>query len=217
MREVAIIIPIRKGSARFPGKNTFGLRGKPLYRWTLDHALQLNCPVYFSHDYEPGQIELPQNQNIIEVRQKDIPQNNNLSQEIRRMRIDAEVFVLLQVTTPLRNMRMIQNYLKDFKNDRRLKCGIGAYKLKDGFYYSNDAYPYNFTIDHRRYGDCFKKPVFVETGSFYFFRKCQLQKQHITDTLYKKIYEDSYNIDIDQIEDIFSFQKKYWREVNNEN
>lgn len=98
------VIPARGGSKRLPKKNIADLGGKPLLKWTIDTALEANV---FDHIYvstEDEEIGFVAGDHWWH-RPPDLAQDDTPSWPILLdivERVQADVFVLLQPTSPFR-------------------------------------------------------------------------------------------------------------------
>lgn len=199
MPKIAIICFMRKGSKRFPGKNTISLFGIPLYLWTINFFKEFKYPFYLFHDY--NNLYIPDW--VIEIKRDpeftgDI---HNTAGEIRWSNIDADIFILLQVTSPFRDQEQVKYWIDGFFQGD-YDCGFSALPLKSGFYFDGFGKELNFKQASRTYNGTSKNEVFRETGSFYIFKKKMLLKKHILDSDNKVIFGDPYGIDIDTAEDL---------------
>lgn len=206
-KKIAIITLIRRGSKRFPNKNMYKVADKELYKYTVSAALQLGYEYHVFHDYEDN-IKL--DERIIQHHRAPeyAGDEHKTNIEIMNAEIGANIYILLQATSPLRDVEAIKEYIKNFLlNDYDI--GFLAHKMDNGYYYkvNGDHRRVNFLQYQRTDNGCQKESVYKETGSFYIFKEKQLFKKHLLDTDNYVIYEDRYNIDIDTIEDISKFYK----------
>lgn len=205
MPKIAIICLMRKGSTRFPGKNIALFFGIPLYLWTINFFKTFNYPFYLLHDYD--NLYVPEWVNEIRRITEFTGDIHKTAQEIKWTNIDADVFILLQVTSPFRNHKQIEQAINDFiKND--YDCGLNVKRMPIGLYYNATANEINFKQAERTYNQCNKQLLFKETGSFYIFKKHMLDKKHILDSKNKVLFEDLYNIDIDNEDDLRDIECK---------
>lgn len=201
MPKIAIICLMRKGSKRFPDKVMHNFLGMPLYLWTINFFKQFKFPFYFAHDYDDWFIW--GDDSIIEIKRekKYAGDRHSTCEEIKTFEIDTDIFILAQVTSPLRSRERVQFAIEDFiKNN--YDCGFFAYRMQDGYYWDAAGNNINFSQNERTDNGCTKKVIFKETGAFYIFKKEMLDKKHILDSKNIAIYEDSFNIDIDTEENL---------------
>lgn len=211
--KIAIITLARKGSKRFPDKVRHPLFGKQLYLWTVEYARKLNYDYYFAHDYE--ELSLPCWVNEIRRLPTFTGDIHRTCEEIKMFDLDADIYILLQVTSPLRHD--FSECIDEFIKDKSKECGLAVYPLEERFYYINDKEA-NFKQSKRTDNGCKKSLMYAETGSFYIFRKCQLEKKHILDSKASKkmFFYDVYNFDIDKKKDLIDVENKM-KELASEN
>ncbi len=107
-------MPARGGSKRLPRKNTADLGGKPLLQWTLDAARESNIfdKVWVSsEDYEIGSIAHILWPNCWWRRSPKLALDTTPSIEVVKElneAMPADVYVLLQPTSPFRTVEDIQ-------------------------------------------------------------------------------------------------------------
>lgn len=201
MLKIATITLMRKGSKRFPGKNVAKYKGKPLYMHTVETALKLKYPYYLFHDYG-DEIEIPAGVNVVGRNEYFAGDMHRTNEEIKASRIDADIYILLQVTSPHRSIQDMKKWIKQFTGPQFPDVGFAVHILPDGYYYLNPGKAINFKRDDRTDNGCAKKKVWKETGSFYIFKKEQLDKDHILDSNNRMPFFDRYNIDIDFEKDL---------------
>lgn len=203
--KVIIITLMRSGSKRLPNKAILPVFGKSLYMWTVEYAKKLNYNYYLAHDYDD--IYIPDGVN--EIRRLPIFTGDihKTCEELKTYDLGADIYVLLQITSPLRYD--FSQAIKDFINDKHKECGLAVYPLEDRYYYVDDIEA-NFKQSKRTDNGCKKKLMYAETGSFYIFRKCQLEKKHILDSKPSKkmFFYDIYNFDIDKKKDLEAVRLK---------
>ena len=207
MSKIATIKLMRKGSKRFPGKNVAMFRGHPLYMHTVQTAALLGHPYYLIHDYNPLPMPLPMLHNIHEVKEKaeHAGDDHKTAEAILDAGIDADTYILLQVTSPVRDIGMIRAAVAFLEAWPTFKAVFAVKKLKDGYYYDGTAESMNHDKELRGY-NAYPKPLeaFRETGNFYVFRACQLKEPHILHCAASERYmmADPYGLDIDTSEDL---------------
>lgn len=208
--KIVSITLCRKNSRRFYDKVRYPFLGIPLYLHTVCFAQALRYPYYFAHDYE--KIYLPDG--IIEVHRDDRYSGDKhfTCEEIRGFKIDADIYIFLQVTSPLRNLNTIIHAIECFKNNKNYLCGVMVKRIENKFVYDEIKNNVNFCQGNRTDNGCEIKPIYIETGAFYIFRKEQLEKKHILDCSPEQkmiIGNDDYNIDINTIDDIRRFERGF--------
>lgn len=207
---------MRKGSKRFPNKMMADLCGKPLYRHTVDFALRLGYPYYLAHDY--GKLDLPEAVNQIERSDYYAGDIHRTNEEILSWGIDADIYILLQATSPIRDFDLLkQDFTNIFFMHNNINMICAAEVIKEGYYYSGDGNPINFAQDMRDDCGCWKDIILKETGSFYIFKKHLLERDHIMDKENDEkilFLHDNYGIDIDKEDDLLK-AKEYLERRNN--
>lgn len=207
MSKVVVITLMRKGSKRFPNKVMFPLFGIPLYMYTVEFARQINFPYYLAHDYD--NLYFPDFVNEIKREKKYTGDEHKTNKEIKSFKLDADIYILLQATSPFRvDPKIIEMSVDRLTKSKHLKAIIGGRRLKDSYYVSRFN-PVNYDVTKRTDNGCKRNILFRETGNFYIFKKEQLEKKHILDCKQKEIdiQYDTYNIDIDTIEDIQKIER----------
>lgn len=191
-----------KDSKRFPGKNTYPFMGVPLYMHTVNFASLFDMPYIIMHNYPS--LYLP---TFVKQYGRG-PNKENSSAEILSLNLDWEVYVLLQVTSPLRDANLFAEALHMFIASGKL-CACTVRTLKDKYMRMQNV-PINFTQGARTYDGCIRADIAYETGSFFFFRREQLHKCHIMDATPNEtmLIEDNYALDIDYQSDIHKIEER---------
>lgn len=198
---IAIVILARgRYSKRIKNKPLVKINKKTLIEYTLDVCDYLEYPIWVYTDLD--KVKKICKKYKVNVRDKKYESETGAHQTTRELKeynneIQADVIILLQVTSPFRNIKKVKEWIQDF-NSNNYDCGLAAYK-DTGFYYEDNKPLYN--IKERDYNSKEIKSLYKETGSFYIFKVSQLDKNHITNGKIK-IYEDIYNIDINTQEDL---------------
>ncbi len=205
---IAIITMIRKGSKRLPNKNIMPLNNIPLYQYTVNMAVQLGYDYYFLHDYD--NIELPASVKVIKRKAKFTGSNHRTNEEIIDYKIEADIYILLQVTSPIRSSEKIKKWVNDFILSD-LDIGLSAVAIKNKYVYNDDCLPVNFAKYGRTDNGTKRDNLYIENGAFYIFKKHMLEKQHIMLSDKMIFFEDDNLIDIDTIEDLREAEK-YFKE-----
>lgn len=203
--KIVTITLMRKGSERFPDKVRKLYKKKPLYQHTVDFALKLGYPYYLFHDYR-NDLDLPEEKpGVFETRHRSeyfAGSVHRTCEEIKASGIEADIYIFLQVTSPKRSLPNVKKWVREFCGPRFPDAGLAVHIMPDGFYYANQGKPINFNQDDRTDNGCNKKKIWKETGSFYIFKKNQLEKKHIMDSRNKMFFFDKYNIDINEKKDL---------------
>lgn len=219
--KIATITLMRKGSRRFSNKCMADLCGKPLYMHTVQFALSLGYPYYLAHDY--NNLKLSGWVNQIRRDPQYTGDVHKTNEEIKTFNIDADYFIFLQATNPVRDLKEIKFFI-NFVVSHKYDYAFTATKLPKGYYFKQDKFyapePVNFNIDDRTdnqeiRGGAIRTPMFIEDGAFYIFKKSQLVKKHfsITDN-YFLIKSNMPMIDINEESDLEK-ARKYFENKNN--
>lgn len=119
------IIPARAGSKGLPNKNMLFLDGKPMIFHTIDAAIESGCfakeDIYVSTD-SPLYKEICESKGIrVLLRPKELALDTTTSYEVNEEFLkdfdDDQVFVLLQVTSPLRTGAHIREALRLYESE----------------------------------------------------------------------------------------------------
>ena len=200
--KIAIITLMRKGSKRFPDKCRAIYKKKPLYMHTVEKALKLGHPYYFLTDYTLEELpDLPESVTILPRSEYFAGDTHRTCEEIKVNGINADFYILLQVTNPLRSVPKMKSWVRHFVSSRA-DVGFSTYKIPDGYYYNSLGKPVNFDQGVRTDNGCRRGGMVVETGNFYIFRKCQLERKHILDGGNQMHFADPYLMDVDFEEDL---------------
>ncbi|ODC04165.1 hypothetical protein BFW38_12145 [Terasakiispira papahanaumokuakeensis] len=115
------IIPARSGSKRLPKKNTKNLNGKPLIKWTIDLAKQVNEIDLTAITSDSSEIlTMASQENCITIQRPDYLASDTAStfdtllhtiEHLANTGIYPENILLLQPTSPLRSKEDIENSL----------------------------------------------------------------------------------------------------------
>lgn len=193
-----------KYSKRIRKKPLSRINGKTLVEYTLDVCKQLPYETFLFTDLqEVKNIASIYDVNIREKVYESPIGTHRTKEEIifYNEKIGADIIILLQVTSPFRDIEKVKEWIHDFMNSD-YDCGIAAYR-QDGFFYQKEAL---YNLKSRDYNSNGMRPVFKETGSFYIFRFGNIKKNHFINGKIK-IYEDPYDIDINTIEDLEKARK----------
>ncbi len=170
------ITPARGGSKGILRKNIRELYGKPLIAWTIEAAKQsklLDRYVVSSEDNEIAQIAKKYGAEVIERPAElatDEATTLSVLQDVLK-RIDADVIVLLQATSPIRNQGLVDNCIKSFLNKKAdslatgfickyQEYGTSQQRRQDikGFFY-DDGNVYVIRADLIKKGDRFGRKI----------------------------------------------------------
>lgn len=209
-KTICAITLMRKGSKRLPNKCMLKIDNKELYKYTVDFAIELGYPYYLAHDYD----NLSLDKRVIEIKRKEnyTGSIHKTCEEILSFNLNYDIYILLQITNPMRNLAVLKNSIKHFI-DNNIMSGISAIKLNKFVYkqniFNNSSFfkEINFNKFDRDDNGCKKESLYIETGNFYIFKKEMLNKKHITHTNNFYIYEDTHLVDIDNQDDLIQFKK----------
>ncbi len=217
------IIPVRAGSKGLTNKNIRSVCGKPLYRYTVDFALNAGAKkIFISTDIEEILSLTPEENIVITKRNKKLCQDHtkmssvilNFLQSEEGIKIDDDqTIVLLQATSPLRKQSDVQKGLSIFTESKDLDLLMGVTEADNG------ALKYGFVNDKtfKHISDpnlCFENrqnlpKLYKPSGSFYIFKAgwFRANKTFATNATGAIIISSEYAIDIDQLEDIEHFER----------
>ena len=123
----AILIPGKSNSTRLPGKNFMDFNGKPLIDHTIEFAKKFEYPIYVSTDVRDfkrdGCITILR-PNFIG---KDIDMRIVVEHAVTKIKEDN--IILLQVTSPLREVEMIERCIHAFQYREKNIVIVNGYTL----------------------------------------------------------------------------------------
>lgn len=217
MNKICLISLARKGSKRIHGKNFKDFCGKPLVFYTAKLMEMLKYDSYIMSDYQDLQNYVFNNFDNIKIIAmpdrfgKDKHDVNGSIKYIHEI-VNADIYVLLQLTSPIRDYNFIKTWIEDFINND-FETGFSACELDNKYYWDENVNCLNFDQSNRDGNGANKKRIFVENGSFYIFRASAIDKKHVI-TESRKIYVDLYNVDLDTKEDWKNAEKLYKDLIN---
>jgi CMP-N-acetylneuraminic acid synthetase len=202
---IITIIPARKNSSRLKNKNIKKFFKKELIYWTIKFAKRLVKieDIFISTDSQKV-IDLASTMNIKNIirRKKKLCQSNTKSSTVvndvlKNIKYKAEGVILLQPTTPYRDLKLFKMVIKKFKSTKENFISIGQNNNNKFFCSIKD----NKVIFNKK--DNIKK--YALNGSLYLYNSKHLKKYKtfkitnmVRPVLMKKIYE---NFDIDTYAD----------------
>jgi N-acylneuraminate cytidylyltransferase len=173
------IIPARSGSKGIPKKNIIDFCNKPLIAWSILQAA--NTPeideVYVSSDSdEILDVAKKYGANLIkrpdEIAGDTATSESAVEHALEVIGFPAEMVIMLQATAPLRKPDDLSRAISQFKAERLDSAFSGA--VLDDFLIWEKApngILNSFNYDYRKRGRRqYRKPQFVENGSFYIFK-----------------------------------------------
>jgi CMP-N,N'-diacetyllegionaminic acid synthase len=213
------IIPARGGSKRVPKKNIREFRGMPLIAWSIRAALycQLVDEVYVStDDLETADIATKYGAKVL-LRPDFLATDTSNTFEVlkysyyEQLSRSAELIILLQPTSPLREENMIFNGIKSLQSDNQSDCLIEVNKLKlfsgkvvDGIWQGD--YP-----EETRSQDL--PNTYFPSGRLYIYRSISTIEQDLPEGKKTRVIEGNYetNINIDYESDFDKLDFVYSR------
>lgn len=125
------IIPARGGSKGIPRKNIKSIAGKPLIAWTIESAKKAKLLDRFIVSTEDGEIAKISTRYGAEVLERPAELAGDEATVLSVLqhiltKIETDAVVLLQPTSPVRDKKLIDNCIKNFKK-------AGADNLATGF------------------------------------------------------------------------------------
>jgi len=177
MLNTIAIIPARKGSKRFPGKNTALLGGKPLIAHSIEYALLHMSPkeiLVSSDDMEVLNIakgyEVETELRPAQLCQDDTPTSDVVryhANQLVEKGINPDLILLLQPTNPLRPKDLLWDAMNIMLDDRPESIvSVSPLKHKFGQIRKNTFIPENYTFGQRSQ-DLDEK--YYENGLLYLF------------------------------------------------
>ena len=211
--KIALITLARKNSKRIKNKNYKLFAGYPLIGYTLGIMEGMSYDSYLFTDYDDIKKYTKKNHpsiNIIHMESKYAQDKHILMESIQYMhkKINADLYVLLQPTSPIRFLPIIMNAIDFMVNNEEMKSGFSVYQLPKKYYWLKD--PVNFDQNERDGNGCEKQELYVENGSFYIFRKQILEdnEKHVIVKPYCQ-FVDKFIFDIDTEEEWNQAERYY--------
>ena len=131
MTNIIALIPARNGSVRLKNKNLKKLLNKPLIFWTIREALKskyINKIIISSDSKKILNYFKPNKKIIKSSRSKKLSSSyakieDVLIYEIKKNKLSkSDIIILLQPTSPLRNVELIDTSIKKFVNSKYDTC-----------------------------------------------------------------------------------------------
>ena len=209
-----IIIPARKGSKRFPGKNKALLQGIPLIQHSVQFALD--------EGVLPEQIWVNSDDEEILLLAKNLGVNSyarlpHLADDyastasvledqvvfFKENQLASDAIILLQVTNPLRPKGLIRNAVQLFEQSTRSSlCTFSALNKKFGAIQDQLFIPKNYSPGQRMQD---LEPLYFENGLLYISTSSLIldQKMIIGEDVYPMVIDHVYaQVDIDEPDDL---------------
>lgn len=212
-KDILVVIPARSGSKGIPGKNIKKLHGKPLINYTIEAAKEIfeNSQVIVStDDKEIAEIAASHGANIPFLRPKDLAQDDSSTRDVILHFVDyfdlkksmPSVIVLLQVTSPLRNSKHLNEALDlFFHKDCDMVVSVTESKTSPYFnLYEENKEGY---LQKSKDGAFTRRqdvpPVYEYNGAIYIFKTKSIVESEMKDfekiTKYVMSKNDSVDID----------------------
>ena len=187
MKTVALI-PARSGSLGLPEKNIKSIAGKPLIAWSIEQALrsELVDQVYVSTNSEKiANISKEYGANVPFLRPESISGATATTESsvehfcefLTDHQLEFETILLIQCTSPVRANDRFDSAINYFK--RRNFDSLIPVSESHRFFWRNFDNPYSnydFKNRPRRQDISETDRSFVETGSFYLFKRNEFLK-----------------------------------------
>ncbi|MFT5452221.1 MAG: CMP-N-acetylneuraminic acid synthetase [Enterobacterales bacterium] len=210
---VVAIIPAREGSKRLPNKNTLVLAGKPMIAWTIEAALQSKYvkEVIVSTDSELIKEVAEKHGAVVPfIRPESLSGDMATTDDVLMHAINvlelspSDILVLLQPTSPLRNVDDIDKALEELQLEQ-LKGVVSVCECEHSPLWANslpdDLSMGDFIenkISTKRSQDL---PVYYRlNGAIYAYRVSYLKKyltRYYSDTIKASVMPPERSLDID--------------------
>lgn len=204
-----IIIPARKGSKRIKNKNLIKILNKPLITWTINYAKKIkkkNYDIVVTSDCEKIKKICKKEKIFFLNRPKKISGDYTPIQEVifhavNILNQDYKYIILLQTTSPLRNLDLVNKSIKILDNNK--KFDSLTHLAKDSSFTGkvvNNRWIPDYDLK-KRSQDIDKK--LLPTGNLYIYRS-QLFKDRIKTPkkTYGLISHNEIWVDIDYQKDL---------------
>ncbi|MBN1762919.1 MAG: acylneuraminate cytidylyltransferase family protein [Methanomicrobia archaeon] len=174
--KIIAIIPARGGSKGLPRKNIKPLLGKPLIAWTIEQAKKskyIDKVIVSTEDEEIAEISKEYGAEVSFLRPKELARDDSPTIEVILHAINwfekrdeyFDLVVLLEPTSPLRDVEDIDNCVKMLVNNPKAKAIVGIAKLES-------SHPeFNVVINDMGF---IRKPD--GTSNFKFLRRQELEE-----------------------------------------
>ena len=183
------LIPARGGSVEIPGKNIKKIYGKPLISWSIEQALSSKnlSDVYVStNSTEIATISRKAGAKVPFLRPEALSLDSSSTESailhfcnyLDTNKIAAENILLIQCTSPVRAEGRFDDAINFFQTNNY--DSVVAVSDSHHFYWNNLECPkanYDIKNRPRRQDISHQDYSFVETGSFYIFKKDKFLKE----------------------------------------
>jgi len=217
--KILAIIPARGGSKGVPGKNIIKFDGKPLIQYAVDCALNSNLleKIIINSDDQSilDTVDDKNSERIIkELRPKELGSDNSsivdvVLHTLTQIKDKYDLVILLQVTSPLRTSRDIEEIVGLFTKDKKLEGVVSVVPMDDmnparmyELGSDSDLKPLMKEAEATRRQDL--KPVYYRNGCFYAVKTEVLVQQKTFMPTYKRAYvmNPDHLLNIDSFRDV---------------
>lgn len=206
-----VIIPARGGSKGIPGKNSKLLGGKPLIQYTIEAALEvfpIDRIVVSTDDEKIRQIAEDCGVSVPNLRPEHLATDTASSYDVilhcieeNKDRLDFDVIVLLQPTSPFRKGIHISEAMELY--DSKLDMIVSVDEADQNPYYSlfeenEDGYLRKSKEgNYTRRQDCPK--VYAYNGAIYVMNRKSLEERSLGEftNIRKYVMDKKYSVDLD--------------------
>ncbi|OBT10102.1 CMP-N-acetlyneuraminic acid synthetase [Vibrio sp. UCD-FRSSP16_10] len=210
-KKVVALIPARGGSKRLPRKNILPLAGKPLISWTIEAAstcLYIDEVIVSTDDQEIMNVAVDCGAKVPELRPESLSSDQAKTEDVvlytlDKFAQDADILVLLQPTSPLRQAKHIEQALDLFK-DKDAFSIVSVTACEHSPLWSNilpeDHCLGRFISDNANKRSQELDDYYRLNGAIYIFDVSslkRLKKLAYTDNSYAYIMSNKHSIDID--------------------
>jgi len=166
-KTVLAIIPARGGSKGIPRKNIKILAGKPLIAWTIEEAKKSNYIdkiIISTDDNEIAKVSSKYGAEVPFIRPALLAKDETATNEVilhaikwleKNQNIKLDVLILLQPTSPLRNICQIDSAIERFVSDIYTNCLVSVKEVEENPYWmkiiDDSSYLKNFITKHINY------------------------------------------------------------------
>ena len=224
--KILAIIPARGGSKGIPNKNMRKLVGKPLIEYTINVAKSsklINKIIVSTDSQKIANFSKSKKVDVPFLRPKNISKSNSSTIDLINHTIDflnihqnyvPDIITILQPTSPLRTVGILDKSIKILKNSQISSCVLGVAKVKNHpflCFKSKNSFLNPSKSDFQKYYQRQQFPTFFyPTGSIYTFWNKTLKKYgNIYGPKIKPLLIDiDDSIDIDSPYDLFQAEMK---------
>ena len=206
MKIISVILA-RGGSKGIPSKNIIDLNGKPLISYTIQASQKSNVDSTWVSTDCPKIKEISKkiNANVID-RPKEISGDFSKSEEALlhfSKKIDFDILVFIQPTSPLLKSEDINQGIKLLLNDDKCSSVFSVYKQHWLPKWSLNIEPLNWDIKNRPMRQEVNEE-YIENGAFYITRKSDLLTSKLRYSGTKKVVVMPYfrSLQVDTLDDL---------------